>query len=78
MYGAAEPLKNFRTATGEYNIAKNTTIKQLSQLDKKLAKSSPAMARQLVLQKFGGNRRVALAYLKSIKKLRKFARYFVK
>lgn len=78
VYGAAEPLKNFRTATGEYNVAKNTTLKQLSKLDKKLAKSSPAMARQLILQKFGGNKKAALVYLKVIKKLRKYARYFVK
>lgn len=72
LYGDAGAIRRYRSQSGEYDIVKGKSYKDIGKLDKQAAKTQITRLRKALLDKFGGDRRKALAWLKSHKKLKKF------
>ena len=73
MYGDANELKNIRKQTGEYDLAKKFSYKQINKMDKKAAKANIINLRKSLINSAGGNRKKILAKLKRLKASKKAA-----
>lgn len=70
MYGDAKELRNIRKLTGEYDIVKKMSYKDINKLDKKKIKGLISSLRSDILRNTP-NKKIAIMLLKKIKTARK-------
>lgn len=72
VYGDAPKLRAFRKSSGEDELAKKLSYKQINKMDKESAKKAISGLRKKMLDAYKGDRKAAAAGLKQLLKTRKF------